>query len=196
VSGGGHVLRVRVREGDSSDLLAPCVGIFIPAVAKGQLVSPGQRLGIIEVLGVRQPLLVPEGVTGRVSRREGEGSSRVAVQYGDALFTIARASLAGETAVPSEGLADEKGALAFLAPMSGRYYGRPSPTEPPFIAEGDLVDTGQTIGLLEVMKTFNRLVYQGDGLPARALVEKIVPGDGDDVARGDVILLLGSVTER
>ena len=56
--------------------------------------------------------------------------------------------------------------------------------------------TGQTIGLLEVMKTFNRLVYQGDGLPARALVEKIVPGDGDDVARGDVILLLGSATER
>ena len=196
MSEGGHVLRAQAGEGDTSHLLAPCVGIFIPTVAKGQLVSPGQRIGVIEVLGVRQPLLVPDGVTGRVSMRKGEGSSRVAVQYGDSLVTIARAPLADEAAAPSEGLVDDKGALSFVAPMSGRFYSRPSPTEPPFITEGDTVDRGQTIGLLEVMKTFNRLVYQGDGLPARAMVDKVVPDDGDDVARGDVILLLGSANER
>jgi hypothetical protein len=43
------------------------------------------------------------------------------------------------------------------------------------------------------MKTFNRLVYQGDALPERAKVERIVPKEGDDVVRGDVILALGSV---
>ena len=74
--------------------------------------------------------------------------------------------------------------------MSGRFYSRPSPNEPAFVSAGDTVADGQNIGLLEVMKTFNRLVYQGDGLPDRATVERIVPNDGDDVVRGDPILLL------
>ncbi|KPK14077.1 MAG: hypothetical protein AMJ62_14100 [Myxococcales bacterium SG8_38] len=80
--------------------------------------------------------------------------------------------------------------------MSGRFYSRPSPSEPPFVEEGGTVSRGQTIGLLEVMKTFNRLVYQGESLPERALIERIVPWDGDDVARGDVILLLAPTTGR
>ncbi|MGB9339886.1 MAG: biotin/lipoyl-containing protein, partial [Polyangiales bacterium] len=74
-------------------------------------------------------------------------------------------------------------------------YSRPSPTEPPFISVGDIVQRGQTVGLLEVMKTFNRLVYQGDALPDEAKVERIVPNEGDDVVRGDVILALGSSAE-
>jgi acetyl-CoA carboxylase biotin carboxyl carrier protein len=197
MSGSEHVVRVHVCEGDASDLLAPSVGIFIPAVEKGQLVSPGQLLGWIEVLGVRQSLRVPDGVAGRVSRRRGEGSSRVAVQYGDALVTIAVASLAGAAAGTSfESAVDEHAALSFVAPMSGRFYSRPSPADPPFVTEGDIVKRGQTIGLLEVMKTFNRLVYQGDSMPESALVERIVPDDGDDVARGDVILVLGLTAER
>ena len=48
------------------------------------------------------------------------------------------------------------------------------------------------MGLLEVMKTFNRLVYQGDSLPGQAKVAQILPSDGDDVVRGDPILLLES----
>jgi biotin carboxyl carrier protein len=58
------------------------------------------------------------------------------------------------------------------------------------------VQHGKTVGLLEVMKTFNRLVYQGDALPAQATVEKIVPNEGDDVVRGDVILALRSLSEK
>jgi acetyl-CoA carboxylase biotin carboxyl carrier protein len=80
--------------------------------------------------------------------------------------------------------------------MSGRFYSRPSPTEPPFIASGDTVQQGQTVGLLEVMKTFNRLVYQGDTLPKQATVESIVPNEGDDVVRGDVILALQYLSEK
>jgi acetyl-CoA carboxylase biotin carboxyl carrier protein len=75
--------------------------------------------------------------------------------------------------------------------MSGRFYSRPSPNDPAFVSVGDEVSRGQTVGLLEVMKTFNRLVYQGDTLPERATVERIVPSDGDDVVKGDPILLLG-----
>jgi acetyl-CoA carboxylase biotin carboxyl carrier protein len=193
MSGGGHVLRARPGDGESSDLLAPSVGVFTPAVTEGELVSAGQVVGTIDVLGVLRELTVPEGVAGRVTHRVGGGRSRVPVQYGDALFAISTTSMGDVTAKTSAVSADSQGAPSFVAPMSGRFYSRPSPTEPPFIAVGDTVQQGQTVGLLEVMKTFNRLVYQGDGLPERAKVERIVPKEGDDVVRGDVILALGSV---
>jgi acetyl-CoA carboxylase biotin carboxyl carrier protein len=193
MSGGGHVLRARPGDGESSDLLAPSVGVFTPAVTEGELVSAGQVVGTIDVLGVLRELTVPEGVAGRVTQRVGGGRSRVPVQYGDALFAISTTSMGDVTAKTSAVSADSQGAPSFVAPMSGRFYSRPSPTEPPFVAVGDTVQQGQTVGLLEVMKTFNRLVYQGDGLPERAKVERIVPKEGDDVVRGDVILALGSV---
>jgi biotin carboxyl carrier protein len=112
------------------------------------------------------------------------------------LVTVAAPSLAGVSDTPQEIPVDEHEVLSFAAPMSGRFYRRPSPAEPPFVAEGDVVERGRTIGLLEVMKTFNRLVYQGEAMPERAVVERIVPDDGDDVARGDVILVLGPTVER
>lgn len=195
MSGDGHVLRARPGEGDGRDLLAPSVGVFTPVVVKGQLVSPGQSIGTIEVLGVSRPLLVPPGVTGEVTRRAGEGSSRVPVQYDDVLVRLTDASLSGPSVTPSEEPEAHDDTLSFVAPMSGRFYSRPSPTEPPFVSSGDTVAQGQTIGLLEVMKTFNRLVYQGETLPDRAVVERIVPEEGDDVARGDIILLLASNSE-
>ncbi len=78
----------------------------------------------------------------------------------------------------------------FAAPMSGRFYARPTPGDPPFVTVGETVQKGQTIGLLEVMKTFNRLVYEGPNLPDSAKVKAIVPADGDEVVRGQVLLEL------
>ena len=45
------------------------------------------------------------------------------------------------------------------------------------------------------MKTFNRLVYQGDLLPERARIDRVVPDDGDDVVRGDALLELSPADE-
>jgi len=171
------------------------VGIFSPSVVEGELVSVGQLVGTIDVLGVLRELTVPDGVAGRIANRLGGRRSRVPVQYGDVLLTISTASMGTEAETGLAASADTEGALSFVTPMSGRFYGRPSPSEPPFVAAGDTVQHGQTIGLLEVMKTFNRLVYQGDAVPERATVDRIVPADGDDVVRGDVILALGSLTE-
>ena len=179
-----------MREADGSrQLLAPSVGIFTPSVREGQLVSGGQKIGTLELLSVSHVLVVPDGVAGRVIARIGGRLSRVPVQYGDVLLGLSSAELADPSS--SEAGAElHSGALSFPAPMSGRFYGRPSPSEPPFVSPGDTVNQGQTIGLLEVMKTFNRLVYQGEGLPEQAVVEKVVVNDGDDVVRGEPILRL------
>jgi len=40
------------------------------------------------------------------------------------------------------------------SPLPGTFYQKPSPDEPAFKVAGDTVDVGDTIGLVEVMKTF------------------------------------------
>lgn len=40
------------------------------------------------------------------------------------------------------------------APLPGTFFRKPSPEEPPFKSEGDTVAAGDTIGLIEVMKSF------------------------------------------
>ncbi|MGB3050587.1 MAG: biotin/lipoyl-containing protein [Polyangiales bacterium] len=195
MSEGDYVLRVRTMDREDSELLSPSVGVFMPRVTEGELLASGQSIGTIEVLGVLRELIVPAGVGGRVTERIGGRRARVPVQYGDALLSISTTSMANLSEADSSASVEPEGALAFTAPMSGRFYGRPSPTEPPFVSAGDIVQRGQTLGLLEVMKTFNRLVYQGDALPDAAKVEKVVPNEGDDVVRGDVILALRSLAE-
>jgi len=80
--------------------------------------------------------------------------------------------------------------LAVRAPSSGRYWARPAPDKPPFVSVGDLVTAGQTVCLLEVMKTFHRVSYGGPDLPERARVTAIRPQDGDDLDADQVILEL------
>jgi acetyl-CoA carboxylase carboxyltransferase component len=82
------------------------------------------------------------------------------------------------------------GAIAIRAPSSGRFWARPSPDKPPFVSVGDTIATGHTLGLLEVMKTFHRVTYSGEGLPPRARVLAIRPADGDDLAADDVLVEL------
>ena len=49
------------------------------------------------------------------------------------------------------------------ASLPGTFYRKPSPDEPPFKNEGDMVAAGDTIGLIEVMKTFTPVVAEDSG---------------------------------
>ncbi|MEM8607650.1 MAG: biotin/lipoyl-containing protein [Myxococcota bacterium] len=182
------VLRARPGDDGETRLESASVGIFTARVGSGEVVTAGQHVGTLEVLGVSRDLRVPKGVSGRISAIAGSGKARVPVQFGEALLTLTAAVDVGGAAELGGSAAAVAGTLAFEAPMSGRFYSRPSPNDPAFVSAGDTVRRGQTVGLLEVMKTFNRLVYQGDDLPEVAVVESVVPADGDDVVRGDVLL--------
>ena len=43
------------------------------------------------------------------------------------------------------------------APMSGVFYRRPAPDQPPYVEEGDMVKKKQVLALLETMKVFQKV---------------------------------------
>ena len=57
------------------------------------------------------------------------------------------------------------------APMLGNLYRRPSPGEPPFVAEGSQVNADQTLCLIECMKLFNTIPVGTAGRLVRFAVE-------------------------
>ncbi len=57
------------------------------------------------------------------------------------------------------------------APMAGIFYNRPSPDADPFVEEGDRVEAGDVVGLIEVMKLFNEITAPVGGIVTRLLVE-------------------------
>jgi len=69
-----------------------------------------------------------------------------------------------------------------LAPFPGVFHRRPSPDEPPFVEEGGSIAAGDTIGLVEVMKSFFPVVAE-----AKGTVIRFVVADGDAVDADDLI---------
>jgi acetyl-CoA carboxylase biotin carboxyl carrier protein len=53
--------------------------------------------------------------------------------------------------------------MQILSPLPGTFYRRPAPDQPPYKSEGDLVAIGETIGLIEVMKSFHEVTSDAAG---------------------------------
>ncbi len=58
-----------------------------------------------------------------------------------------------------------------LSPLPGTFYRRPAPDKPVYKKDGDKVATGDVIGLVEVMKTFNEVKADIAGRIVKFLVE-------------------------
>ncbi len=72
-----------------------------------------------------------------------------------ALEVLAAASDAAPAGSPQAAASAEKPAVK--APLTGIFYGAPSPGATPYVAVGDHVAVGQIIGLIEAMKLFNEI---------------------------------------
>src|SRR5271165_2345147 len=74
---------------------------------------------------------------------------------------------------------------AVTSPMVGVAYLAPEPGAAPFVAVGQSVTAGQTLLLIEAMKTFNQIRAPKAGTVARVLVANSTP-----VEYGEVLLIL------
>ncbi|MFN3285341.1 MAG: acetyl-CoA carboxylase biotin carboxyl carrier protein [bacterium] len=61
------------------------------------------------------------------------------------------------------------------APMVGTFYRAPAPDQPPFVQEGDRVEAGQILCIIEAMKMFNEIPAEVSGRVVRVLAENGAP---------------------
>ena len=71
------------------------------------------------------------------------------------------------------------------SPMVGTAYLQASPEAPPFVAPGDKVKKGQTLLIVEAMKTMNPIQSPRDGV-----VKEVLVGDAQPVEFGEPLVLL------
>lgn len=61
------------------------------------------------------------------------------------------------------------------AMLPGTFYRKPAPDQPNYKDPGDTVSVGDVLGLIEVMKTFHRVVCAHEGILGEFLVDNEVP---------------------
>lgn len=69
---------------------------------------------------------------------------------------------------------------AIKSPMVGTVYTRPSPDADPFVKVNDKVKEGDTIVLIEAMKTFNSITATKSGTITKILIENAQPVEFGD----------------
>lgn len=115
-------------------------------------------------------LLETEGLQ-EIEVRQGELSIRVCARKmapeAPAMVSVA----AGRSAPPAPAAEPLPAGLPVAAPMAGIFYRQPSPDADPFVEEGDRVQAGDVVGLIEVMKLFNEIIAPVTGVVTRIVVD-------------------------
>ena len=71
------------------------------------------------------------------------------------------------------------------SPMVGTAYAAPSPGAAPFVKIGDMVNEGQTLLIIEAMKTMNQIPA-----PRAGRVTQIIISDGQPVEFGEPLMII------
>lgn len=138
--------------------------------------------------------ILTEGSLGEIEVEHGELRIRVSMPEPAAVSYAAPVAAAPAAApaapVASAPLAAAPSALADNAnavksPMVGTAYFAPEPGAAPFIEVGTSVKEGQTILLVEAMKTFNPV-----SAPKSGTVKEILASDGQPVEYGEPLVII------
>jgi acetyl-CoA carboxylase biotin carboxyl carrier protein len=117
------------------------------------------------------------------------GDQRVRVARGGAVYASAPAPAASSAPVAlpaATAVTDHKKNPGVVnSPMVGTVYWSPEPGAKPFIEEGSEVSAGQTILIVEAMKTMHAIPA-----PRAGKVTKILVEDGQPVEFGEPLIIL------
>ena len=126
--------------------------------------------------------------TGLTEIEIADKESRIRVVRGGATTTtsVPVASASPGLAAPAAGAEDQAAHPgAVVSPMVGVVYLSPEPGAPPFVTVGQEVTAGQTLLLIEAMKTFNQIKA-----PKAGSVTAILVQSGAPVEYGEALVIL------
>jgi acetyl-CoA carboxylase biotin carboxyl carrier protein len=142
-----------------------------------------------------------------IKRLEGSTVQRFSVEAAGTRIEIERGSAAGPPiaaapavaatsagaaapAATADEIAATDGRHAIVAPLVGTFYRASQPGAKPFVEEGDVVDEGQTVAIVEAMKLMNQVKADQAGR-----VAEIACKDGDWVEFEQPIIYLEPLGE-
>ncbi len=112
------------------------------------------------------------------------GESEVIVRTSEALASSSLRSQASEEQA-QYGLELDEHHIPVLSPLAGVFYRGPSSDVDPFVATGDEVVYGDTVGLIEAMKLFNEVPA-----PATGVIGTVLAQDGQRIAADEVLMII------
>lgn len=125
-----------------------------------------------------------------MARFDGSGLQRLKLSQGDFKIELEKAAPvvtaapipapAAPAAAPG-GKAEE--APVISAPLVGTFYAAPAPEQPPFVQAGDRVEKGQTVCLIEAMKTMIEVPA-----PCDCVIEEVLKAGGELAAFGEALM--------
>lgn len=133
--------------------------------------------------------LLEESNLVEIEIKEGEESVRLARQHATGQSTFLNTTLAPTSVAtlpthadsvtpvstpPQKANALPEGHMLY-APMVGTFYTSPSPDKPPFVTVGQHVKIGDTVAIIEAMKTFNPIEADASGKIVAILAENGQP---------------------
>ncbi|MBI2375907.1 MAG: hypothetical protein HYV07_18080 [Deltaproteobacteria bacterium] len=180
---------VALKSGEGEVVLSsPKLGIFRSTLRERDVLRAGQPLGTLTILGRHFTIVAPEGVFGRVQPKVPAGV--MPLGYGDPIALVSALEGVEEPREAKALVKEHEGEVAIRAPIHGVFYARPSPEAPAFVKVGDVLGSGQTVGLIEVMKTFHPVTHQGE----RVEVVAVPAADRSEVTRGAVLVWAQEIT--
>ncbi len=122
-----------------------------------------------------------------IARFDASGLRKLKLSQGDFQIELEKAAPAAAVPVlaPAAPAAAPKAeeAPAVTAPLVGTFYAAPSPEQPPFVTEGDRVKKGQTVCLIEAMKTMIEVPA-----PCDCVIETVLKANGELAAFGEALM--------
>ncbi len=179
-------------------VLAPGVGYYSERPGNHSFLTGGAFAGKIKILNTYYDLHLPSNISGEVNANE-KADLVIPVEYGQELFRLntEKALLRkGETfqdaeidSQETESDIHEEG-FVVTAFTTGVFYAKPSPDAPPFVSVGQEIEKGKALGLIEVMKTFNHIIFQGTDNSERGKIKKIFVEDSQEVKLGEPLFVI------
>ena len=126
-----------------------------------------------------------------MTRFDGSGLQRLKLSQGDFKIELEKAAPvvtaapipAAVPAAPAAAPGKAEEAPVVSAPLVGTFYAAPAPEQPPFVQAGDRVKKGQTVCLIEAMKTMIEVPA-----PCDCVIEEVLKANGELAAFGEALM--------
>jgi acetyl-CoA carboxylase biotin carboxyl carrier protein len=137
---------------------------------------------LLEETGLHEIEIEQNGVRLRVARN----SARVQVSSGSESLAPLPTATPAPAPIPTAAAADPaKHPGAVTSPMVGTAYRAPEPGAKPFVEVGTQIKTGDTLLIVEAMKTMNQIPA-----PKGGIVTQILFDDGQPVEYGQPLMII------